>query len=261
MLNDDVADLAIGADALNVARRMPQADRHVREGRWATPGSDAAGRARCRGARMGLVGMGRIGQAIAHRAAAFGMVDRLYRAQRQAGAALSVLRARRRRWPPRVDFLVVITPGGAGTRKLIDADVLRGAAGPKGYPGQRGARLGGRRGGADRGAGSSGAIAGAGARRVRERAAGARARCVRCDNVVLTPHIGSATRAHAPGHGRPGVREPAGLPARQPHGLAGAGALREKPRRERSTCARRSTAQTPEFAQVRANGHAGRRIH
>jgi hydroxypyruvate reductase len=82
------------------------------------------------GARLGIVGMGRIAKAIAHRAQAFGMsiaytarsakadVPYRYLPSAQALAAES-------------DFLVVITPGGAGTRKLINADVLK-ALGPKG---------------------------------------------------------------------------------------------------------------------------------
>jgi lactate dehydrogenase-like 2-hydroxyacid dehydrogenase len=82
------------------------------------------------GARLGLVGMGRIGQAIAARATGFGMpiaytarsakpqLPYRYFPSAQALAAES-------------DFLVVITPGGAGTRKLIDASVLE-ALGAKG---------------------------------------------------------------------------------------------------------------------------------
>src|SRR5688500_318584 len=70
VLNDDVADLAL-ALALNVARRIPQADRHVREGKW--PQGPMPLATKLSGARLGLVGMGRIGQAIAQRARAFGM--------------------------------------------------------------------------------------------------------------------------------------------------------------------------------------------
>ena len=121
VLNDDVADLAIGL-MLCAARQLPAADRHVREGRWETSGPMPLAR-KMSGARLGLVGMGRIGQAIAHRAAAFGM-DIAYTA-RNARPGLAY------RYLPNAaalaaesDFLVVITPGGAGTRKLIDANVL-----------------------------------------------------------------------------------------------------------------------------------------
>ncbi|MBT2300284.1 2-hydroxyacid dehydrogenase [Variovorax paradoxus] len=128
VLNDDVADLAIGL-LLSIARRIPQADRFVRDGEW--PKGPFPLNRKVTGARLGVVGMGRIGQAIAHRARAFDMqiaytarspraeVDYAYHPD-----AVSLAAA--------VDFLVVITPGGAATRGLIDARVLE-ALGPKGY--------------------------------------------------------------------------------------------------------------------------------
>ena len=127
VLNDDVADLAI-ALMLSVARAIPAADRFVREGRW-LEGPMPLQR-KMSGARLGLAGMGRIGQAIAQRALAFGM-SVAYTA-RSAKPALP-----HRYWPSpqalaaECDFLVVITPGGAATRKLIDAAVLK-ALGPQG---------------------------------------------------------------------------------------------------------------------------------
>jgi lactate dehydrogenase-like 2-hydroxyacid dehydrogenase len=121
VLNDDVADLALGL-MLCASRQLPQADRYVREGLWASRGPMPLAR-KMSGARLGLVGMGRIGQAIATRALAFGM-SVAYTA-RSARAALPY------RYLPdaRVlaaesDFLVLITPGGAATRKLVDASVL-----------------------------------------------------------------------------------------------------------------------------------------
>jgi hydroxypyruvate reductase len=127
VLNDDVADLAIGL-MLSTARQLPAADRYVRSGQW-TSGPMPLAR-KMSGARLGLVGMGRIGQAIAQRAAAFGMP--IAYTARNAKPELPY------RYLPtpqalaaECDFLVVITPGGAGTRKLIDAQVLQ-ALGPKG---------------------------------------------------------------------------------------------------------------------------------
>jgi lactate dehydrogenase-like 2-hydroxyacid dehydrogenase len=119
VLNDDVADLAIGL-MLSAARQLPAADRHVREGRW--PQGPMPLARKMSGGRLGIVGMGRIGQAIATRAAAFGMsiayhtrspkdVPYRYVANLLALAAES-------------DFLVLITPGGAATRKLVNAEVL-----------------------------------------------------------------------------------------------------------------------------------------
>ena len=128
VLNDDVADLAL-ALMLNVARRLPQADQYVRQGQW--PGGPMPLARKMSGARLGLVGMGRIGQAIAHRALAFGM-SVAYTARSAKPALPYAFHATPRELASAVDFLVVITPGGAATRKLIDADVLR-ALGPEGY--------------------------------------------------------------------------------------------------------------------------------
>ncbi|HVE89604.1 MAG TPA: 2-hydroxyacid dehydrogenase [Burkholderiaceae bacterium] len=126
VLTDDVADLAIGL-VLATARRMAAADRFVRAGRWLQGGFPLASKAS--GKRMGIVGMGRIGQAIARRAAAFDMQiswhgpaakDLPYRFQPQL---IELARS--------VDFLVAACPGGTATRGLISRDVL-GALGPKG---------------------------------------------------------------------------------------------------------------------------------
>lgn len=128
VLNDEVADTAIGL-MLCAARQLPQADRWVREGRWEAEGPMPLTRSMS-GKRLGLVGMGRIAKAIAHRAQAFGM-SIAYTARSakpelpfrffEDAAALAA----------ESDYLVVITPGGAGTRKMVDARVLK-ALGPKG---------------------------------------------------------------------------------------------------------------------------------
>lgn len=128
VLDDDVADLAI-ALMLGVGRGVGASDRYVRAGRW-PEGSRPLAR-KVSGARLGLVGMGRIAEAIAHRAKAFGM--QIAYTARGAKPALPY-----RFWPtPQAlaaesDYLVVITPGGAATRKLIDASVLK-ALGPNGF--------------------------------------------------------------------------------------------------------------------------------
>lgn len=128
VLNDDVADLAIGL-MLSAARQLPQADRWVREGQWAAKGAMPLAR-KVSGARLGLVGMGRIGQAIANRALAFGMTV-AYTARTPKPQLPHTYYADVRELASRSDFLVVITPGGEGTRKLIDAQVLE-ALGPQG---------------------------------------------------------------------------------------------------------------------------------
>ncbi|AMM23460.1 2-hydroxyacid dehydrogenase [Variovorax sp. PAMC 28711] len=187
VLNDDVADLAIGL-LISIARRIPQADRFVRGGEW-LKGPIALAR-KVTGARVGIVGMGRIGQAIAHRALAFRMeVSYTARSPRDNvpytyypdAAALAEA----------VDFLVVITPGGAATRGLIDASVLK-ALGPQGYLVNvaRGTVV-------DQPALiealQQGVIAGA-ALDVFIDEPNVPIELSRLDNVVLTPHVGSGTR-------------------------------------------------------------------
>jgi lactate dehydrogenase-like 2-hydroxyacid dehydrogenase len=128
VLNDEVADLAIGL-VLAVSRRLIEADRYVRTRRLGERPMPLA--RKVSGARMGIVGLGRIGMAIAKRAESVRHVDRLHLAQRQ-GDSPTLTSRRREALAREVDFLVVITPGGAATRKLIDAKVLA-ALGKKGY--------------------------------------------------------------------------------------------------------------------------------
>ena len=128
VLNDDVADLAMGL-MLSAARQLPAADRHVRSGAWAAQGPMPLAR-KVSGARLGIVGMGRIGQAIAKRAAAFGM--HIAYTARSAKADLPfTYHASAAALAEASDYLVVITPGGAGTRHLVNAEVLA-ALGPQG---------------------------------------------------------------------------------------------------------------------------------
>jgi lactate dehydrogenase-like 2-hydroxyacid dehydrogenase len=127
VLNDEVADTAIGL-MLCASRQLPAADRFVRSGQW-LQGPMPLQR-RMSGARLGIVGMGRIGKAIAHRAQAFGMTI-AYTARSAKPELPHRFCASAAELAAISDFLVVITPGGAGTRKLIDAAVLE-ALGPKG---------------------------------------------------------------------------------------------------------------------------------
>ncbi|MBC7942503.1 MAG: 2-hydroxyacid dehydrogenase [Chitinophagaceae bacterium] len=128
VLNDCVADLAM-ALLLDVARQTPAADRFVRRGDWTHTTFPLA--RKVSGAKLGLVGMGRIGRTIARRSTGFDMplryhsrkpVDGLPWAHEPDLLALA-------RW---ADFLVIITAGGAGTRHLVNAKVLD-ALGPQGY--------------------------------------------------------------------------------------------------------------------------------
>jgi hydroxypyruvate reductase len=188
VLNDDVADLAIGL-MLSAARQLPAADRFVRNGHWLQGNMPLA--RKMSGARLGIVGMGRIGQAIAKRALAFDM-GIAYTA-RSAKPGLPY-----RYFPDaaslaaEVEFLVVITPGGAATRKLIDAKVLQ-ALGPKGFliNVARGSVVDEQ---ALIEAVEAGTIAGAGLD-VFEAEPQVPQRLLDLHKVVLTPHIGSATQA------------------------------------------------------------------
>ena len=120
VLNDDVADLAIGL-MLSAARQLPQADRYVRDQRWLGGAMPLA--RKMSGARLGIVGMGRIGKAIAQRALAFNM-SVAYTARSAKAELPFAFHATATALAAVSDFLVLITPGGAGTRKLINAEVL-----------------------------------------------------------------------------------------------------------------------------------------
>jgi lactate dehydrogenase-like 2-hydroxyacid dehydrogenase len=189
VLNDDVADLALGL-MLCCARQLPAADRYVRDGRWLQAPMPLA--RKMSGARLGIVGMGRIGQAIAQRALAFGMQvaytarsakPELPFAFRDSAAALAAS----------VDFLVLITPGGAGTRHLIDAAVLQALGKGRG----EGILINVARGSVVDEAAlvdalERGVIAGAGLD-VFEDEPNVPASLLALPQVVLTPHVGSAT--------------------------------------------------------------------
>jgi lactate dehydrogenase-like 2-hydroxyacid dehydrogenase len=127
VLTEEVADTALGL-LLCTVRHLPQAERYVRAGKW--PGGDYPLTPSMRDRTVGMVGLGRIGKAIARRLDAM-KVPVVYHARNaQAGVAY-------RHYPGlvdmarEVDVLMVITPGGAATRNLIDAKVLQ-ALGPNG---------------------------------------------------------------------------------------------------------------------------------
>lgn len=186
VLNDCVADTAWGL-LIDVARGFSAADRYVRRGAW-PQGPYPLGR-QVSGARLGIVGMGRIGRSIAQRSTGFNMQVRYH--TRTPVAKLpwahepSLIELAR--W---ADFLVLITAGGAGTRHLVNAAVLD-ALGPEAYliNVSRGsvvdeaalvAALSERR------------IAGAGLD-VFEHEPHVPAALMALDNVVLLPHVASAT--------------------------------------------------------------------
>jgi lactate dehydrogenase-like 2-hydroxyacid dehydrogenase len=127
VLTEDVADLAV-ALLLAINRRLPQLDRYVRSGAWEAKTPLTPGRS-LRGKVAGIVGLGRIGRAVAARLDVFGMQVRYFQrstadcAYPRSASLLDLARES--------DYLVVCAPGGAATRAMIDADVLD-ALGPNG---------------------------------------------------------------------------------------------------------------------------------
>ena len=124
---DDIADFAM-ALLLAAARQVVNADRFVRSGGWTT-GRFPMTR-RVSGARLGIVGLGRIGRAVATRAQAFGM-DIAYTGRSPKAGVPYLWCADARTLAACVDYLVVCASGGVVTRALIDGDVLA-ALGPSG---------------------------------------------------------------------------------------------------------------------------------
>jgi len=128
VLTEEVADTALGL-LLCTVREFPQAERYLRAGKWLEREYPLT-KATLRNRTVGMVGMGAIGQAIARRLAAFG-VPVVYhtRTPRRDVSYLhcpSLIEMARA-----VDILMVIVPGGAATRNLINAEVLE-ALGPEG---------------------------------------------------------------------------------------------------------------------------------
>jgi lactate dehydrogenase-like 2-hydroxyacid dehydrogenase len=189
VLTDDVADIAI-ALLIGVARQIPQADRYVRDGKWLAKSSMPLA-SKLGGSIMGVLGLGRIGQAIAKRAEALGVKIVYYGPRPKPGVAYRyyadlVAMARD------VDYLMVACPGGEATRHLVDEKVIV-ALGKKGVIVNiaRGSVI-------DEKAMVKALVAG------NLRGAGldvfadeprVPADLLKLDNVVLLPHIGSATHA------------------------------------------------------------------
>jgi lactate dehydrogenase-like 2-hydroxyacid dehydrogenase len=128
VLNDCVADTAM-ALVLNTLRKFPRAEAHLRAGRWATQGPYPLTTS-LDGKVLGILGLGRIGAAIARRAETFGMIIRYHnRNKRNLPYPYDpdpVTLAKNS------DVLMIVTPGGAQTERLVNATVLD-ALGPKGY--------------------------------------------------------------------------------------------------------------------------------
>jgi lactate dehydrogenase-like 2-hydroxyacid dehydrogenase len=129
VLTDCVADAAVGL-VIDVMRGLSAADRFVRRGEWASGRVPPLAR-RVSGARVGIVGLGRIGLAIAQRLEGFGTTISYQNRRARtdvsyayAGDVVSLAAGS--------DVLVLAAAGGAGSRHLVDASVLD-ALGPRGF--------------------------------------------------------------------------------------------------------------------------------
>lgn len=128
VLDDCVADMGF-ALLLDAARGLSAADRFVRRGDWSRQRFGM--QTRVSGKRLGILGMGRIGSALARRAAGFDMQIAYHNRRPVNGSPHQYLPSvlELARW---ADFLVIAATGGEGTRHLVDAQVLA-ALGPQGF--------------------------------------------------------------------------------------------------------------------------------
>jgi hydroxypyruvate reductase len=184
VLSDCVADLAVGG-LIDVVRGLSAADRFVRAGGWAFPLTT-----RVSGRRVGILGLGSIGRAVARRLEGFDMKISYHSRHTVSGVPYSYA-ASPVALAAEADVLVVATSGGADTRGLVSAEVLA-ALGPRGYLVNvaRGSVV-------DEPALVSALVEGRLAGAVLDVYAdepNVPAELLGLDNVVLFPHIGSGTR-------------------------------------------------------------------
>jgi len=186
VLNDAVAELTIGL-MISLARRIPQGDQFVRQGKW--PGNSFGLFSELTGKTVGILGLGRIGKEIAIRAQAMKMRVVYYGRSHQP-AVPHIYYDNLEDMARDSDWLVVIAPGGKGTDGIVSRKVLE-ALGPKGklVNVARGTLI-------DEAAMvellQNGGLGGA-ALDVFEKEPEVPAALLGLDNVVLSPHQGSAT--------------------------------------------------------------------
>ena len=128
VLTEEVADTALGL-LLCTVRELPQAERYLRAGKWLDRAYPLT-RASLRDRTVGMVGMGAIGQAIARRLDAM-KVPVVYHTRKKLGELSYRYYANLLDMAREVDTLIVIVPGGAATANMINAEVLD-ALGPNG---------------------------------------------------------------------------------------------------------------------------------
>lgn len=126
VLTEDVADLAVGL-VIALKRRIPAGDRHVREGRW--PEGDMPLGRKVSGSRFGILGLGRIGSAIAQRLAPFGEVAYTAREDKMCDLPFYADAAGLAEW---CDVLVIACAATDTTHHLVNSSVLE-ELGPQGW--------------------------------------------------------------------------------------------------------------------------------
>lgn len=129
VLTDCVADTAVGL-MIDTLRQFSASDRYVRAGRWPVDGNYPLTR-QVSNTRVGIIGLGRIGTAIAKRLSAFGCEISYHNRHRVEDSPYTYA-ASPVELASAVDVLIVAAAGGGGTRGLVDGDVLD-ALGPQGY--------------------------------------------------------------------------------------------------------------------------------
>lgn len=129
VLTNDVADVAM-ALTFDIVRGLTRGEKYVREGRWRDEGSMAL-TTTLTGKTMGIIGYGRIGKAIARRAEAFEMNVAYHGRNKQEGAPHPYFETPEA-LAKACDVLMLACPGGEATRGLVSRSVLE-ALGPEGY--------------------------------------------------------------------------------------------------------------------------------
>lgn len=127
VLNDAMAEITLGL-MISLARKIPQADRYVRDGKWKSGAFPF--QTELTGKTVGIVGMGRIGKEIANRCVAMKMRVVYFGRNKQAHQPY-IYYDNLEDMARDTDWLVVVTPGGAATRHLINRGVME-ALGPDG---------------------------------------------------------------------------------------------------------------------------------
>ncbi|MEO0730743.1 MAG: 2-hydroxyacid dehydrogenase, partial [Pseudomonadota bacterium] len=129
VLTEEVADTTLGLLLMTV-RELGAAERYLRAGKWSEEGEYPLTDMSLRDRSIGIVGLGRIGNAIAKRCAAFGLPISYFSRSEKPGNTYTYYSSLKD-MAAATDTLIVITPGTPETKNLINADVLK-ALGPNG---------------------------------------------------------------------------------------------------------------------------------